>query len=259
MSRYSFILLLCGACGGAAPATPAGSPSASSNASGTAAPAGHHHDGDHDGDHDDHHGGDQGADHGGGMHHDFKGADQWAKVFDDPSRDQWQRPDEVAALLELGPGMTVADVGAGTGYFVGRLAQRVGPAGSVVATDLEPDMVRYLGERGRREGWTNVRPLQVAADDPGLAKASVDRVLIVDVWHHLDDRRAYAAKLAAALRPGGLIAVVDFELTASHGPPPKHRLAPAAIEDDLRSAGLTVELAKEELPEQYVVIARAPR
>jgi ubiquinone/menaquinone biosynthesis C-methylase UbiE len=204
---------------------------------------GHHHDGDHD--------------HG--MPHDFKGAEEWAKVFDDPSRDQWQHPDEVAGLLELTPGMIVADVGAGTGYFIGRLAQRVGPSGSVIATDLEPDMIRYLGDRGRRDGWTNVRPVQVAADDPGLAKASVDRVLVVDVWHHLDDRRAYAAKLAAALRPGGLIAVVDFELTASHGPPPKHRLAPAAIADDLRSAGLTVELAKEDLPEQYVVLARAPR
>jgi SAM-dependent methyltransferase len=194
-----------------------------------------------------------------GMHRGFKGAEEWAKVFDDPARDAWQQPDEVMALLQVTPNLTVADVGAGTGYFVGRLSRAVGPAGFVIATDVEPDMVRYLDQRATREGWPNVRAVAVAASDPGLGEATVDRVLLVDVWHHLGDRRAYAAKLAAALRPGGLIAVVDFDKAAKRGPPPKHRLAPDVILGELRSAGLTAELAAEKLPEQYVVIARAPR
>lgn len=191
------------------------------------------------------------------MHHDFKGAEEWAKVFDDPARDAWQRPDDVVALLQVKPKMTVSDIGAGTGYFVGRLSKKVGPAGFVIATDVEPDMIRYLDQRITREGWPNVRAALAGTGDPGLGEATVDRILIVDVWHHIEDRRAYAAKLATALRPGGVIAVVDFDKDAKHGPPPEHRLAPEVVVEELKSAGLTAELAKEKLPEQYVVIARA--
>ncbi|MCA9677922.1 MAG: methyltransferase domain-containing protein [Kofleriaceae bacterium] len=196
--------------------------------------------------------------HGADMPHRFEDADAWAKVFDDPARDAWQRPDEVVALLALAPGMVVADVGAGTGYFEGRIAAAVGPDGEVIATDVEPDMVRYLGERAAHDGWTNVRALQVEPGDPGLAPASVDRVLIVDVWHHLDDRAGYAARLATALRPGGWVAVVDFTGDAERGPPRDHRLAPEAIIADLTAGGLVAELATETLPDQYVVIGRLP-
>jgi predicted methyltransferase len=226
----------------AAPATPPPAPTAPAEPAAPAAtppavPA----------DHADHH----------GMHRDFKGAEEWAKVFDDPARDAWQRPEEVLSMLQVKPKMTVADVGAGTGYFVGRLSSKVGPAGFVIATDVEPDMIRYLDQRATRESWPNVRAALVGAGDPGLGVATVDRILVVDVWHHVDDRRAYAAKLAAALRPGGVIAVVDFDKDAKHGPPPEHRLAPEIVIEELRSAGLTAKLAKEKLPEQYVVIARA--
>ncbi len=192
-----------------------------------------------------------------GMHTEFKNAEEWAKTFDDPKRDEWQRPDEVVALLEIKPNMTVADVGAGTGYFVGRLSKAVGPAGFVIATDVEEDMIRYLDQRAAKDGWPNVRATQVAFDDPGLPAGSVDRILVVDVWHHLSDRLAYAKKLAAALRPGGLIAIVDFEKAAKQGPPPEHRLEPKTISDELAAAGLTTSLATEQLPDQYVVIARA--
>jgi ubiquinone/menaquinone biosynthesis C-methylase UbiE len=187
--------------------------------------------------------------------HRFERADEWAKVFDDPARDAWQRPDDVVAMLELAPGMTVADVGAGTGYFEGRLARAVGPSGAVLAEDIEPDMIRYLRERAAREGWRNVRAVQGTTDDPALPAGAVDRILIVDVWHHVADRRAFAAKLAAALRPGGAIAIVDFTRDAKHGPPPMHRLAPEAIVDDLAAAGLDARVAETKLPEQYVVVA----
>lgn len=191
------------------------------------------------------------------MHHGFEDAEKWAAVFDDPDRDAWQRPDEVVALLSLKPGMTVADVGAGTGYFVGRLSAAVGPTGKVIATDVEPNMVRYLEERAKRDGWTNVRAVQSAPADPTLAAATADRILIVDVWHHLADRVAYARKLAAALRPGGTIAIVDFTLDAERGPPKTHRLAADAIIAELAQAGLTAEVVPEQLPDQYVIIARA--
>lgn len=191
------------------------------------------------------------------MHHRFDDADRWAKVFDDPARDAWQQPDKVIGLLDLTPNMVVADIGAGTGYFTMRLARQV-PRGQVIATDIEADMIRYLDERAKREAITNVRALVTPPDDPQLGTRAIDRILVVDVWHHLDDRTAYARKLASALKPGGSIAIVDFKLDASRGPPKQHRLAPDAIIGDLRAAGLHAELAPLELPDQYVVIARSP-
>src|SRR5262245_27510300 len=105
-----------------------------------------------------------------GMPHRFENAEQWAKIFDDPARDAWQHPDAVVAALELAPAMTVADVGAGTGYFTVRLARAV-PQGRVIATDIEPDMVRYLTERAGREHLSNVTAVQCGATDPKLPAA----------------------------------------------------------------------------------------
>jgi SAM-dependent methyltransferase len=192
-------------------------------------------------------------DHAGGMPHRFENADQWATSFDDPARDAWQRPDDVVAALGLRAGMAVADVGAGTGYFTVRLARAV-PDGQIIATDIEPDMIRYVTERARREGLANVQAVRAGADDPNLPPASVDRILVVDVWHHLGDRVRYATGLAAALRPGGQIAIVDFTASASHGPPPAHRLSPEAIMADLRAAGLAASVSPTRLPEQYIVV-----
>ncbi|HZJ67435.1 MAG TPA: class I SAM-dependent methyltransferase [Kofleriaceae bacterium] len=194
-----------------------------------------------------------GAMHADSMPHRFENADEWAKDFDNPARDAWQRPDLVLAALELGPGMTIADIGAGTGYFSVRLARAV-PDGKIIATDIEPDMIRYMTERAAREHLPNLRAVQTPPDDPQLAPGTVDRILVVDVWHHLGDRAAYARALARALRPGGKLAVVDFTLTSSHGPPPEHRLSPDQVLADLRSAGLTAALSTTTLPEQYIAI-----
>ncbi|MFO0737467.1 MAG: class I SAM-dependent methyltransferase [Labilithrix sp.] len=190
-------------------------------------------------------------------HHGFKNAAEWAKVFDDPARDEWQRPDEVLRAMELTPAMTVADIGAGTGYFSVRLARAVS-SGKVIGTDIEPDMVHYLNERATREHLTNLSAAQGTASASGLGAASVDRILVVDVWHHLDDRVAYARDLATALRPGGAVFVVDFKLSARQGPPPAMRLPPEKIVADLAAAGLTARVSAVDLPEQYIVEARRP-
>lgn len=239
MKIQAVALVMLVACGGAAapPATPAPAPTP---APGHAAEHGHAHGPHHA--------------HPGGMQHRFDDAEKWAKMFDDPARDAWQQPDRVIAELALGPAMTVADVGAGTGYFTVRIAPHV-PQGEVIATDLEPDMVRYLTERARREHLPNVRAVQTPATEAGLPPASVDRILVVDVWHHLGDRVAYARSLAQALRPGGKLLVVDFKLDTERGPPKKHRLPPEAIIADLRAAGLTAGVAPTTLPDQYIVSA----
>ena len=190
--------------------------------------------------------------------HRFEHADQWAKEFDDPSRDAWQQPERVIAAMQIAPGMTVADIGAGTGYFEPHLSQATGASGKVQALDVEPDMVAHLRDRALREHLDNVEARQVAPDDPGLARASVDRVLIVDTWHHLANRTVYAARLAAALKPGGAIIVVDFRHEAHRGPPPEHRIAPEEVVRELAAAGLTARVVDVGLPEQYVVMGSIP-
>jgi cyclopropane fatty-acyl-phospholipid synthase-like methyltransferase len=189
------------------------------------------------------------------MHHRFEKADDWAPMFDDPKRDAWQQPDRVVGALALQPGMTVADVGAGTGYFEKRLAGAVGATGSVIAVDVEPDMVRYLRERAHREKTPNVEARLGATDDPKLAPASVDRILIVDTWHHISDRVAYSKRLASALRPGGFVLVVDFTLETDKGPPKPMRIAPERVIDELRQAGLQAAVVDVGLPDQFVVKA----
>jgi predicted methyltransferase len=208
--------------------------------------------------HGEHHHGDHHGHHGGPLVHRFEKAEDWAKEFDDPARDEWQKPAEVVAAMKITPGMTVADIGAGTGYFEPHLSRAVGPSGKVLAIDVEPDMVRYLGERVKREKLENVEPRKGEFADPGLGTAAVDRVLIVDTWHHIDGREAYAKKLGEGLKPGGLVVIVDFTMEAKKGPPPEHRIAAEKIVAELASAGLSAEVVSETLPDQYIVVAKKP-
>lgn len=193
---------------------------------------------------------------GAGMRHSFEDAERFARVFDDPERDAWQRPREVVALLALAPGMTVADLGAGTGYFLPHLAAAVAPGGTVLGLDVEPNMVEWMNRRIARDGLEGAVAQVVAPDDPGLDPSSVDRILTVDTWHHVDDRPAYAARLRGALRPGGSLLVVDFDLDSPRGPPRAHKLDPAVVVDELRGGGFRdVVVLEESLPDQYVVRA----
>jgi ubiquinone/menaquinone biosynthesis C-methylase UbiE len=190
-------------------------------------------------------------------HHAFDDVEHWVRIFDDPKRAEWQRPRELVAALGIRPGMRVADVGAGTGYFLPRLAAAVGQKGRVLGLDVEDAMVAYMTKRAERAGLLQVVAKKVAADDPGLGERSVDRVLVVDTWHHLGDRRAYSAKLARALAPGGFVLVVDFKKESRRGPPAEAKLTPDEVIADLAAGGLTALLVDgDPLPDQFVVIGR---
>lgn len=191
--------------------------------------------------------------------HRFDDPARWSKEFDDPARDAWQKPKEIVDAMAIAPGMTVADVGAGTGYFEPYLSRAVGPSGTVLAVDIEPSMVQWLRDRGAREHWSNVRASVGAVDDPKLPAHGTDRVLVVDTWHHIPDRAAYAGKIAAALAPGGTLTIVEFKLDSPHGPPAHHRIAPDALEAELKSAGFETSRPAVDLPYQYVVSARPSR
>jgi SAM-dependent methyltransferase len=188
------------------------------------------------------------------MQHRFHDAEEWAKHFDDPQRDAWQRPDAVISALALAPDAVVADLGAGTGYFAMRLARAV-PRGRVFAIDVEPDMVRHLGERATREGLGNITALRNSTDDPGLPER-VDLVFLCDVAHHLADRTAFFTAVVPRLRPGGRVVIVDFRTDAppeTPGPPAEHRVSVEQLERELAPAGLHLVASDHELlPYQYV-------
>jgi ubiquinone/menaquinone biosynthesis C-methylase UbiE len=188
------------------------------------------------------------------MHKDFSDAQGFSQAFDDPARDAWQRPAEVIERLQVEPGSVVADLGSGTGYFESWLSRAVGPTGQVLALDVEPKMVEFVKERAAQQGLTNVTARLVTSDDPGLLPGSVARVLIVDTWHHIDDRPRYAAKLAQALVPGGQIWIVDFTSESDIGPPAQYRVTAEQAVKELEAGGLQAEVVRgEQLPKQYLV------
>lgn len=186
--------------------------------------------------------------------HSFSDAEKWAHVFDDPERDAWQKPHEVIRALALKPDARVADLGAGTGYFSARLANML-PQGLVYAVDIEPDMVRYLEARAKREGLRNLLALAGAPDDPRLPE-KVDLILLVDVYHHIEDRPRYFRKLSGSLRPGGRIAVIDFRLDSPQGPPRSARIAAGTVKTEMQAAGYALLAEHHFLPRQYFLLFR---
>lgn len=190
--------------------------------------------------------------HGDHMHKRFDNAEQWAGVFDDPQRDAWQKPDAVLDAMQLEPAMRVADIGAGTGYFTVRLARRL-PDGVVYASDVEPDMVRYVGQRAAHEELPNVRAVQASANDAALPEA-VDRVLVVDTYHHIGERRAYFGALHEKLRDGAEVVIVDFTTASPMGPPAEHRIPQSQVEAEMDAAGYALTRAPDVLPNQYVLV-----
>lgn len=191
--------------------------------------------------------------------HEFEDAAAWAERFNDPERDAWQKPAQVIELMGIQPGMTVADIGTGTGYFLPHLAGAVGETGTVLALDVSDEMIAWVRTEMLPDiPGDNVQARVVAPDDPALPDASVDRILIVNTWHHIADRPGYAAGLLHDLKPGGSVTIVDFTKEAEDGPPVEARLEPDKVVRELESGGLSAEIVVEELPRQYVVVGRKP-
>jgi ubiquinone/menaquinone biosynthesis C-methylase UbiE len=184
--------------------------------------------------------------------HSFSGAERWAAVFDDPSRDVWQKPHQVIEALALKPDALVADIGSGTGYFAVRLAHFV-PQGRVYGVDVEPDMVKYLADRATREGLNNLSAVRGTPDDARLPD-KVDLVLMVDTYHHVEQREGYFRKLAQSLKTDGRVAIIDFNAKSAMGPPPSQRIASTRVVTEMTKAGFRLQHEHRFLPNQYFLV-----
>lgn len=130
-------------------------------------------------------------------------------VFDSPGREQRLQINRVMDSLGIGPGKSVADVGAGSGWFSVRAAKRVGPEGVVYAVDINPEAVRYIDERAKKEQLHNVKTIQSRPDDPVLPQNSLDAVLFLKAYHEVANPVALLRNLRPALRPGAKVGIID--------------------------------------------------
>jgi arsenite methyltransferase len=170
---------------------------------------------------------------------------EYAKVLEDPSRDEWQKPHDVVMALDLKSNDTIADIGSGTGYFARRFANH---AGKVYAVDIDEKLL----EIARDASLPNLETVLAAPDDPRLPPAKIDTIFFCDVLHHIDNRPAYYAKLAKALKTGGRIVVIDFyKKDLPVGPPPSMKLSAEEIILEFRNAGFALAKRLDILPYQY--------
>jgi SAM-dependent methyltransferase len=175
-------------------------------------------------------------------------------LLEQPDRTLWQKPDQIMDAVRVADGSTVADIGAGAGWFTIRLAQRVGPKGLVYAQDLQRVMLDGIKRRVQREGLENVTTVQAHGNDPNLPAKTLDAILMVDAYQEVENRVVYLRNLANALKPKGRIGIVNWKPgRGGPGPDPNERVAQSVVEGDAAAAGLKV-IAHEDLPYQYLLV-----
>lgn len=179
---------------------------------------------------------------------------EFVERLESPDRAEWQKPDEVVALLGLTPGQVACEIGAGTGYFALRMAEHVGNAGTVFAVDVEPAILALLGDRLRERGLANVVPVLGREDEPLVPAASCDLVLMVDVFHHVAEPVTFLRRLRRLLRHGGRIVNIDYDMRPCPvGPPPEMRIDRERFLALAAEAGLRHVAEHRILPWQYFI------
>ena len=174
-----------------------------------------------------------------------------------PERVAEEQPDQLISLLNLRRGEVVADIGAGTGYFTRRLAQTVGPAGRVLAEDVQPEMLTLLKDLTAQLGLTNITPVLGTVTDPRLPAASVDLALMVDVYHEFDLPYEMMQALCLALKPGGRVVLVEYRGEDPNVPiKPLHKMTQAQVKRELSALPLDWVQTIERLPRQHIIVFR---
>ncbi len=184
----------------------------------------------------------------------YQGAD-WLERAD---RETTEQPEHVLDVLGVKEGMTVADVGAGSGYFTVRIGKRIGPRGRVLATDLQPEMLDLLRTNVAKANLTNVVAVLTTESDAKLPQKELDLVLMVDVYHELPQPAATLAQVRAALRPEGRIALVEYRAEDPDVPiKPEHKTTLVQIRRELEANGFVFRSSDESLPQQRIIVFTA--
>jgi ubiquinone/menaquinone biosynthesis C-methylase UbiE len=164
-------------------------------------------------------------------------------AYEGLSRDEWQQPQKVIQSLAIRAGDNIADLGAGSGYFTFLLAQAAGPTGKVYAVDIDKDMTELVARKAKKRGAQNIEVILAAPDDPALGQDRIDLVFTANTYHHIDNRVRYFAALRKALRPGGRLAIIDYDRRSWWTGLLKHYTPSEFIKREMEQAGY--RLAKE--------------
>ena len=166
-----------------------------------------------------------------------------------------ERPDLLLRALALKPGMTVADIGAGTGYYSWRMAERVGPSGRVLAVDVQPEMLSLLEREMKKHDARNVKGVLGTTTDPRLPAGAVDLVLMVDVYHEFDHPHEMLDAIARSLKPDGRVVFVEYRAEDASVPiKPHHKMSEAQVRKEAAASGLVWKETIATLPWQHIVL-----
>ncbi|MGQ0697275.1 MAG: class I SAM-dependent methyltransferase [Panacagrimonas sp.] len=185
---------------------------------------------------------------------------QAADWLERPEREREERSDLLMQRLELKPGMVVADIGAGTGYYSRRFSTAVGPAGRIYAVDVQPEMLRLLTSLSKDPVHANIRPVLGGADDARLPPASVDLAIMIDVYHELEFPYEVLASIVRALKPGGCVVFVEYRAEDRTVPiKPLHKMSIKQVKREALPLGLELGRSIGGLPWQHVLVFRRPQ
>ena len=177
-------------------------------------------------------------------------------IFDSPGRDERLQINRVMDILGIAPGKAVADIGAGSGWFTVRAARRVGASGMVYAVDINPEAVKYIGERAKKEQLQNVKAVLSKADDPTLPAGSVDVVLMLKTYHEVASPVSLLRNLRGALRPGAKVGIID-----RNGNGEDHGVGRDVILGEAKEAGFKLiesyDFVKGDKMDYFLVLERA--
>jgi len=177
-----------------------------------------------------------------------------------PEREAEEEPARAIEALDIKPGMTVADIGAGSGYYTVRLARKVGADGKVYATDIQVGMLSMIQRRAAIEKLTNIVPVLGAADDPKLPPGSVDLALMVDVYHELAAPQAFVRRLREALKPDGRLVLIEFRKEDPRVPiKEEHKMSVAEVRQELSADGYAIDRVIDVLPWQHIIVLKQAR
>jgi SAM-dependent methyltransferase len=184
---------------------------------------------------------------------------QGAPWLERSEREMEEQPDKALDAIGLVKGSTVADVGAGSGYFTVRMAARVGDDGRVYAVDIQPEMLQLLGARLKQERIGNVTPVLGAVDDPKLPPSAIDLILMVDVYHEFSEPQTMLRRMREALKPGGRLVLLEYRKEDPSIPIRlEHKMTVAEAKMEVEAEGFTLSKVDGALPRQHILIFTRP-